>query len=182
MSEDVLDVVPYDPTWPDLFRALAADLRSALGAVAERIDHIGSTSVVGLDAKPIIDMQVSVGAFEPVEPFLKPLEACGYVWRADNPDLTKRYFRERPAERRTHVHVRRSGSFSEQYALLFRDYLRTHHDRADEYAAVKQGLAHLLQIDREAYVRAKGPFVWETIRRADDWAQETGWQPGPSDA
>ena len=78
--------------------------------------------------------------------------------------------------------MRRSGSFSEQFALLFRDYLREHPARADEYAVVKRELALLLLTDRSAYVAAKGPFSWDTIRLADEWAQQTGWQPGPSDA
>jgi GrpB-like predicted nucleotidyltransferase (UPF0157 family) len=77
--------------------------------------------------------------------------------------------------------VRRAGSFSEQFALLFRDYLRTHPARAAEYARLKHRLAPLLGTARHEYVEAKGPFVWETIRLADDWAQAVGWEPGPSD-
>jgi GrpB-like predicted nucleotidyltransferase (UPF0157 family) len=78
--------------------------------------------------------------------------------------------------------VRRAGSFSEQFALLFRDFLRADHDRAAAYADLKHRLAHLLTVDRTAYVEAKGPFVWETIRLADEWAQRTGWETGPTDA
>jgi GrpB-like predicted nucleotidyltransferase (UPF0157 family) len=104
------------------------------------------------------------------------------VYRADNPERTKRYFREPPGRRRTHVHVRRAGSFSEQWSLLFRDYLRAHAEVAAEYAAVKQRLALRFRDDRRAYVEAKGPFLWEIIRKADEWAQVGGWLPGPSDA
>jgi GrpB-like predicted nucleotidyltransferase (UPF0157 family) len=179
---DPARVVSYDPAWPVLFAKLGGQLRTALGEIALRIDHIGSTAVPGLDAKPIVDVQISVAALEPVDTFRGALEGCGFSWRADNPDLTKRYFREQPGQRRTHIHVRRSGSFSEQFALLFRDYLRTHPRRAAEYGALKRSVAHLLQADRRAYVEAKGPFVWDTIRLADDWAQQTGWEPGRSDA
>jgi GrpB-like predicted nucleotidyltransferase (UPF0157 family) len=179
---DPAAVIPYDPGWPGLFTALGGRLRVALGGVALRIDHIGSTAVPELDAKPIIDVQISVASLEPVDPFREPMEALGFVWQAENPDRTKRYFREPPGDRRTHIHVRRAGSFSEQYALLFRDYLRADATWAARYAEVKHGLAHLLRTDREAYVNAKGPFVWETIQRADGWAQRTGWEPGPSDA
>jgi GrpB-like predicted nucleotidyltransferase (UPF0157 family) len=80
------------------------------------------------------------------------------------------------------VHVRRAGSFSEQWALLFRDYLRAHAEAAAEYAAVKQRLARRYRDDRWAYVDAKGPLLWAIIRRADAWAQAQGWLPGPSDA
>lgn len=153
-----------------------------MGDVASRIDHIGSTAVAGLDAKPIIDVQISVASLEPVAAYRGGLSRCGFVWREANPELTKRYFRERPGARRTHIHVRRAGSFSEQLALLFRDYLRAHPGRAGEYAALKHDLADRHGSDRSAYQAAKEPFVWETLRLADGWAQAGGWQPAPSDA
>ncbi len=87
-------IVPYDDAWPERFRELAGAIRTALGDLALRIDHIGSTSIPGLAAKPIIDIQISVASFEPFDLLRAPLEAMGYVWRADNTDLTKRYFRE----------------------------------------------------------------------------------------
>jgi GrpB-like predicted nucleotidyltransferase (UPF0157 family) len=123
-----------------------------------------------------------VAAFEPLEAFEQPLTRLGYVYRADNPERTKRYFREPPGRRRNHVPVRRGGSFSEQWALLFRDYLRTHPEVAAEYGTLKRRLANRYRDDRRAYTDAKGPFLWEIIRRADDWAQAQGWLPGPSDA
>jgi GrpB-like predicted nucleotidyltransferase (UPF0157 family) len=177
-----IGVAAYDQAWPVRFIELGRDLRAGLGAVALRIDHIGSTSVPGLAAKPIIDIQVSVADFEPLAAYRLPLEQLGYRYRADNPERTKRYFREPPGRRRTHVHVRRAGSFSEQWALLFRDYLRAHREAAAEYAAVKQRLALRFRDDRRAYVDAKGPLLWEIIRRADEWAQAQGWLPGSSDA
>ena len=179
---DVRAVVAYDPEWPRLFADLGRGLRAALGSVAIRIDHIGSTAVPGLAAKPIIDVQISVASFEPLDAFRDPIESCGFVWRASNDELTKRYFRESPGRRRTHIHVRRAGSFSEQLNLLLRDYLRSDPIRASEYGAYKRSVAHLLHTDRQAYVAAKSPFVWETIARADGWAQRTGWEPAPPDA
>jgi GrpB-like predicted nucleotidyltransferase (UPF0157 family) len=180
---DEVVVTPYDCGWPVMFREVGAQLREALGQVAERIDHIGSTAVVGLAAKPIIDIQISVGSFEPLDDFRLPIEGAGFVYRADNPERTKRYFRERPGDRRTHIHVRRAGSFSEQFALLFRDFLRAESDRAAEYATLKYELAAQFRApeNRKRYVEAKEPFIWETIRLADAWAQATGWQPSASD-
>ena len=78
--------------------------------------------------------------------------------------------------------MRRAGSFSEHWALLFRDYLRAHAEAAAEYAAVKRRLALRFRDDRRAYVDAKGSLLWEIIRKADQWAQAQGWLPGPSDA
>ena len=178
----VVEVVDHDPAWAAAFASIGGALREALGAVAVRIDHIGSTAVPGLAAKPVVDVQISVASLEPADGFRVPLQALGYVHRADNPERTKRYFREPPGQRRTHVHVRRAGSFSEQFPLLFRDYLRVHPAGAAEYAAVKRRCAQRFRHDRQGYVEAKDAFVWQVIRQADAWAQQVGWQPGPSDA
>jgi GrpB-like predicted nucleotidyltransferase (UPF0157 family) len=182
VSNDPIVVVPYDPAWPELFQQQAADLRARLGPVALRIDHIGSTAVPGLAAKPVIDVQISVADFEPLDAYRRPLEELGYVFRAENPELTKRYFREAPGTRRTHIHLRRAGSFSEQLALLFRDYVRAHPDVAAEYATLKYEQAERYRDDRQAYADAKQPYIWSVVARADEWAQRTGWRPGPSDA
>jgi GrpB-like predicted nucleotidyltransferase (UPF0157 family) len=178
----MIEIVPYDLAWPRRFARLGGELRAALGAVAVRIDHIGSTAVAGLAGKPVVDVQISVASFDPLDAFKAPLAALGYVHRADNPERTKRYFREPPGDPRTHIHVRRAGSFSEQFALLFRDYLRATPEVAAEYSALKRRLAERHRGDRHAYTEAKVPFFWEAVRQADEWAQANGWSPGPSDA
>lgn len=178
---DAIEIYPYDPTWPDLFLATARPLRAALGQGALRIDHIGSTSLPGVAAKPILDIQISVAGFEPFDRILQPMAALGYDWRSDNPELTKRYFRESPGARRTHIHVREAGSWSEQLNLLFRDYMRQHPDDCAAYVALKQRLAVQYRDDREAYTEAKDPFIWQILSKADKWSQAVGWRPGPSD-
>jgi GrpB-like predicted nucleotidyltransferase (UPF0157 family) len=178
----VVEICPYDPEWPSRFAALGVRLRNALGSVALRIDHIGSTSATGLAAKPIVDVQVSVAAFDPVDAYRVPLEGLGLVLRPENTDRTKRYFREAPGTPRTHIHVRRAGSWAEQFSLLFRDYLRGHLEERDRYAELKRRLARELHGDRQAYTEAKSPFIWEIMYRADRWSQAVGWTPGPSDA
>ncbi|MBN1581086.1 MAG: GrpB family protein [Anaerolineae bacterium] len=179
---DPIEVVPYMPAWPQLFIVLGTALRKALGETALRIDHIGSTAVPGLDAKPVIDVQISVASFEPLDAYRIPLEHLGFVFRADNPDRGKRYFREKPGTRRTHIHVRRAGSWSEQMSLLFRDYMRTHPEDARRYAELKYRLAETYRDDRLAYTESKAPFIWEIMAQANKWSQESGWHPGPSDA
>jgi GrpB-like predicted nucleotidyltransferase (UPF0157 family) len=174
-------IAPYDASWPARFRELALPMRRALGDVARRIDHIGSTSVPGLDAKPIVDIQISVQSFEPLAAYRGPLESLGYVFRSENDERTKRYFREAPGTPRTHVHLRQAGSWAEQFALLFRDYLRAHPDAAREYATLKYRLAAQFAGDRHGYTDAKDPFTWTLMRKADRWSQRVGWQPGPSD-
>jgi GrpB-like predicted nucleotidyltransferase (UPF0157 family) len=178
----VIRIVDYDPSWPTRFSEIGAALRQALRDVALRIDHIGSTSVPGLAAKAIIDIQISVIRLEPVGPFRDRLRDLGLVYRADNPERTKRYFREAPGQPRTHVHVRRAGSFSEQFPLLFRDFLRVDRRAAADYVSAKRDLARLHPLDGQAYTDAKAGICWEIMQRADEWAQQNGWEPGPSDA
>ncbi|MEQ4720623.1 GrpB family protein [Nonomuraea sp. B19D2] len=178
---DLVEIVDYDPGWPMEFARLGEALRAALGDVAVRIDHIGSTSVPGLAAKPVIDIQIAVRSFDPLEAFRTPLEHLGLVYRAGNPELTKRYFREAPGTRRTHVHVREHGSFSQQLPLLMRDFLRAHPGDTAEFARVKRRCAEESRDERQKYVEAKEPYVWDILRRADAWAQRLGWRPGQSD-
>jgi GrpB-like predicted nucleotidyltransferase (UPF0157 family) len=180
MADKVI-VVPYDPQWSELFSQIGRVLRKALAETAQRIDHIGSTAIPGLDAKPIIDIQISVAALEPLDTYRMPLEGLGYIYRADNPERTKRYFREAPSQRQTHIHVRRAGSWAEQFALLFRDYLRTHAEEAQRYATLKYRLAEKYGEDRLGYTEAKEPFIWEIMKKADRWSQDSGWEPGATD-
>ncbi len=181
MGEPIL-IEAYDPDWPRRFADLARALRRELGERAARIDHIGSTAVPGLAAKPVIDIQISVARLEPLRAYADGLARLGFGWRSDNPDLTKRYFREGPGLRRTHVHVRATGSWSEQLNLLFRDYLRVSAEARGVYAEAKLALATRFRDDRDAYVTAKTPTIWALLQRADEWAKATGWAPGPSDA
>ena len=179
--DQAIRIEDYSPEWIDEFRKTGLALRTSLGDLASRIDHIGSTSIAGLAAKPIIDIQVSVASFEPMAALETAMNSAGFIWRKDNPELTKRYFRERPGARRTHVHVRRNGSWHEQWALLFRDYMRTHPEEHRHYALLKHRLAAQFGSDRQGYTDAKDEHFWSVIRRADRWAAATGWQPSVSD-
>ncbi|MBN8951188.1 MULTISPECIES: GrpB family protein [unclassified Rhizobium] len=181
-ESDRILICDWSAEWAQAFSRKAEAIRAELGHVAKRIDHIGSTSISGLASKPIIDIQVSVASFEPIDALTVPLEKCGYVWRPSNPELTKRYFRENPGDERTHIHVRRLGSWHEQWALLFRDYMRNHADEHAPYVALKRSLAERHGHDRAAYTDGKDDFFWSVIRRADRWAATTGWRPLPSDA
>ena len=174
-------IVPYDSNWMTQFQEIGGLIRSALREHAIRIDHIGSTSIKGLDAKPIIDIQISVQSLEPVNIYQSLLEHIGFAYRCDNPDQSKRYFRESPGNKRIHIHVRESGSWSEQFALLFRDYMRSNEGDCRNYAALKYKLAESFRNDRHNYVNAKEPFIWEAMKRASSWSQDIGWRPAKSD-
>ena len=180
MSDPII-LVPYDPQWPSHFIALATPIRRSLGATALRIDHIGSTAIPGILAKPIIDIQISVSSFEPFSDIRDPLESLQYRWRPDNPDRSKRYFREPAGSARIHIHVRILASWQQQLALLFRDYLRSHPDELDRYERVKTDFAERFRNNRLKYVEGKDPVIWQILRRATQWIQQTAWEPGPSD-
>ncbi len=181
MSDPII-VEAYDPAWPGRFREIAIRLRAELGELALRIDHIGSTSVPGLAAKPVIDVLISVAALDPVSAYAPGLERAGFYWRPNNADRLQRYFRETPGAARTHIHVYEAGSWSEQLNLLFRDFLRVDVNARRLYAETKAELAIRFRDDRPGYVDAKAPTVWALLRRAHEWAQTSGWAPGPSDA
>ncbi|MBY5879037.1 GrpB family protein [Rhizobium leguminosarum] len=181
-SNEPIEICDWSAEWAEKFRVMAAVIRTALGARAKRIDHIGSTAINGLAAKPIIDIQVSVVDFDPLDSLIEPLKAIGYVWRSSNPELAKRYFRESPGQERTHIHVRRLGSWHEQWPLLFRDYMRIHVEEHEPYVDLKRRLAPRFQNDRVAYTTGKEDHLWQIIRRADRWAAATGWMSRVSDA
>lgn len=178
----------YDPDWPAAFEALRARLSRALGPLAVRIDHIGSTAVPGMGAKDIVDVQVTVAAF--ASPIDAALAAAGFVCvadiRADHvpfgadpaPALwEKRLYRDPPPARPANVHVRLAGNPNQRYPLLFRDYLRAHPHAAGSVVIIKQQLARHLGHDVAAYYDVKDPvydLIWEA---AEAWAAQTGWRP-----
>lgn len=171
VHEQQLEVVPYDPRWPAAFDAEARRIRQALGLLAVRIDHHGSTAVPGLAAKPIIDIQTSVAALQPLAAYGEPLRTIGYVHVPDPDDAFCPFF-HRPSRwpHTHHIHVVQAGGAEEGRTLAFRDYLRAHPDAAREYEQLKQDLARqLAPVDREtreAYARAKTGFIERIIALA----------------
>jgi GrpB-like predicted nucleotidyltransferase (UPF0157 family) len=147
-----------------------------------RIDHIGSTAVPGLAAKPIIDVQISVGSLEPPDAFREPLKRLGYVFRADNPELTKRCFRvSRPgAGARMSRCAESAASASSSHCCSETSWEPMRIGR--RFADLKLALAERHTDDRVRYTESKRSFTCEALAAADEWAQRTGWLSGPSDA
>jgi GrpB-like predicted nucleotidyltransferase (UPF0157 family) len=166
-----IEIVPYDLRWPAVFETEADRLRGALGPLALRIDHNGSTAVPGLAAKPIIDIQVSVASLQPLAPYRDRLASIGYVHAPHADDVFCPFF-HRPAgwPHTHHVHLVRSGSEEERRTLAFRDYLRDHAAARDEYEALKRKLACEFTADsaesREGYAIAKSELVERLIAAA----------------
>ncbi len=167
----MITIQEYDPRWAAEFERERARLQAALGPTAIRIEHHGSTAVPGLAAKPIVDIQISVAALQPMEAYAAALRSCGYVHLPHADDVRCSFF-HRPGEwpHTHHVHVVESGSEEERHTLTFRDYLRGHPDAAREYEAMKRDLAERFDgraaDSREAYAAAKSAFVESILRRA----------------
>ena len=168
----------YNPNWPAEFETIKAHLQQTLGDLAVQIDHIGSTSVPGLGAKNIIDIQITV--HELVDEIANKMQAAGYVLKPHlsdhvprgedpNPDLwRKRVFCERPGDRRTNIHVRVLGNPNQKYALTFRDYLRAHPGSVKTLQLIKEQLARYHGDDLDAYYDIKDPvydLIWDAAKR-----------------
>jgi GrpB-like predicted nucleotidyltransferase (UPF0157 family) len=173
---DPIEVVPWDPTWPERFDLMRDRLAAALGDLALRIDHVGSTAIPGIPAKPVIDIQVSVADVDDTDAYRAPIEANGFALRYIEPG--HRYFRPPVGLPRDYqVHVCQVGSEWERVHLLFRDFLLAHPGEAAEYGRLKMRLADKHGNHRLQYNDEKGPFIEAVGRAAEDWAKETGWKP-----
>jgi GrpB-like predicted nucleotidyltransferase (UPF0157 family) len=165
--DPAIRIVDHDPEWPARAEDEMRRIVDALGPVVARIEHVGSTAVPGLAAKPIIDLQLSVAQIDPVEPYGDPLQRLGYLFVPD-PESPGFHLFAKPAERpRTHhLHVCESESEHERRHLAVRDFLRSHPDAAAEYEALKRRVAAEHPEDRLAYIEAKAPFMAALEARA----------------
>lgn len=196
-----LEVTEYQTQWVNQFQLAAKDIRAAVGSAGARIDHIGSTSVPGLRAKPIIDIQLTVLDLTIVPSFASALAAAGFEHRvatdADRPppwetqelkQWKKHYFRTLAGVvPRIHLHVRESGRRNQRYPLVFRDYLRSSKRAREAYGLYKSRLAET--VGHRSHVSGTGPYldlkdpVLDLIAdAADRWSIEVGWHPGRADA
>jgi dephospho-CoA kinase len=177
-------LVPADRTWADQARRILARLNTTCGHRAVRIDHIGSTAVPGMDAKDVIDIQVTVASLEVADELADDLLRSGYPRvepiTSDVPkpgtDITlwhKRFHASGDPGRPTNVHIRVDGWPNQRFALLFVDWLTANPDVQADYLAVKRSAAR--HHDIGAYAEAKEPWFLDAYRRAWLWADSTGW-------
>ncbi len=188
----MITIVPYNPDWPTQFRLISHPIRETLGNNALAIHHIGSTSVPGLAAKDIIDIQITVAALD--KTIVPQLEAIGFKWLSQIPrdhrppgrddipeeELSKLVF-TRQEEPWCNLHVRVAGAFNQQYPLLCREYLRSHPYAAAAYAEVKRQLAKYFPDDIGAYYDVKDPVFDLIMEGAYAWAKQTNWQAPATD-
>ncbi len=177
----------YDPTWPDQFRIIGNHIRENVGAYVQRIDHIGSTAVVGMKSKNIIDVQITVNDLGD-KSIIHDLHDSGYrvnrQIRIDNfiglPEddkgLEKIYAREGKGQKRIHIHIREQGRFNQRYALLFRDYIRAHPEAQIAYELMKVRIQKIFPSNIDGYLHLKDPLMDIIYIAATHWAKLTNWE------
>jgi dephospho-CoA kinase len=180
-------LVSSDPSWPDQAGRILARLRTACGHRAVRVDHVGSTAVPGLDAKDVIDVQVTVASLAVADELADALLAAGYpavsditgdVAHGDDGALWhKRLHASADPGRPTNVHLRVDGWPNQRFALLFRDWLIADADVRAEYLELKRSVAAEDHATTGDYADAKESWFVDAYRRAWEWADATGWQP-----
>ncbi len=178
----MIEIVAPRAEWPRDFASLKAAITRAVPTLTA-IHHIGSTAVAGLVAKDVIDIQVTVddlstvdvGAFERAGFLPRPIftDHCPPGLDLPAEELAKRFFKS--AGRPANLHVRERGRFNQRYALLCRDFLRSHPRAAAAYGVVKQQLAARFADDADAYYDIKDPVFDIIMAGAEEWASRTGW-------
>lgn len=182
-------IVRADESWPAQYEKTARAVGEILGEKVRRIDHIGSTSVPGLVAKDVLDIQVTVAAEPELDDVVQLMVAAEWELRPANRDhpvpglpaedlqWVKRLLVEPMYRRRVNLHVRVDGRANQRYALLFRDYLRTHPETAAAYGEFKRRAATLPFESAADYAELKDPVCDLIYLTAEEWAARTGWTP-----
>jgi GrpB-like predicted nucleotidyltransferase (UPF0157 family) len=158
-------LAPYTPEWARLFEEERARLQDALGDLALDIQHVGSTSVPGMAAKPILDIAIAVREFEAARACISPMERLGFTFRGEL-GIPRRHYFVKGALHSRHVHMLEATSESWRTMVLFRDWLLLHPETREEYAHLKQCLAKRFPLDRTAYTNGKHTFIQGVLQRA----------------
>jgi GrpB-like predicted nucleotidyltransferase (UPF0157 family) len=169
LERGVVRLAPYEDEWTCLYEEEKARLQAAVGDQVLDIQHVGSTAIPGIVAKPILDVAVAVRSFEAAFVCIEPIVALGYEYHGENGIPRRHYFVLRdPDTGHTliHLHMNELDGPDWENQILFRDYLLAHPEAAAEYATLKRDLATQYPQDRDAYTDAKAPFIQQVLRLA----------------
>ena len=158
-------LLPYTRTWMQLFEDEKALLQAALGSQVLDIQHVSSTSIPGMPAKPIIDIAIAVINFEDARVCILPIQHLGYEYKGEL-GIPRRHYFTKGNPRTFHIHMNEIGSRDWADQIFFRDYLTRHPQCAQEYADLKLGLAKQFPHDREAYLAGKAPYIQHILQLA----------------
>ena len=169
MPEAPIELVAYDPAWPSRFEAERELLEATIGPwLVGAIEHVGSTAVAGMAAKPVIDLMAPVASLEASRPALDRLATIDYWYAPYHEDVMHWLCKPSPAFRTHHLHLVPVGSALWNERLAFRDALRSDLAMARDYGELKARLAARHRDDREAYTEGKGPFIESVLRRLNE--------------
>jgi GrpB-like predicted nucleotidyltransferase (UPF0157 family) len=168
LEKGIVRLVPYQPTWRAFFEVEALRLRSCLGKQLLKIEHIGSTAIEGMHAKPIIDIIAAIRSLNLATSFIPLVESIGYIHKNEDDIPTRLFFVKKKAGLNTH-HLSLCETTSEYWKslLLFRDYLRGNPHAAEEYRQLKYELARRFPTDRGSYLAGKHNFIIRILAAAD---------------
>jgi GrpB-like predicted nucleotidyltransferase (UPF0157 family) len=163
-------IVPYDPRWPEMFRQEADAISAVFGPELISIHHIGSTSIPGMSAKPIIDIMPVMRNIESVDSFDAAMIELGYDPKGENGIPSRRHFvKGGDVDRTHHIHAYEPDNPQVARHLDFRDYLIAYPDEAEKYASLKIELARQYPHDIIGYMMGKDAFIKDIIRKAYKW-------------
>jgi GrpB-like predicted nucleotidyltransferase (UPF0157 family) len=165
LASGQLRLSPYEPNWPLLFGAEKERLFASLGNHILDVQHIGSTSIPGMPAKPILDIGVAVANFEEATRCVPLLEQLGYIYKGEN-GIPRRHYFVKGNPRTHHLHLLEIESEEWKNHLRFRDYLRAKPTSAQAYASLKQTMAMQFATDRDAYQNGKENFIQAVLQKA----------------
>ena len=165
LNRGELYLSPYRDEWPVLFEAEKKIIAAAIGNLVNDFQHVGSTAVPEMRAKPILDIAIAVEDFDTARVCIEPMVELGYTFRGEN-GIPRRHYFQKGEPCTHHIHMVEATSEEWTNLILFRDYLRSDRSVAEEYGRLKAALVDNLTGDRKAYLAAKAEFITEAIKKA----------------
>lgn len=167
LKRGIVKLAKYSAKWSRLFEAEAKILRKIFGQTALEIQHVGSTSIPDLDAKPIVDIALAVNDLTLSENTENDLRRHGYFFRPNSTTESSKLYAKGPENRRTYyLHIVLTKSDKWENYLLFRDYLRKNSEAREQYLQLKQKLLQKFENNRDAYTEGKSNFIKKIIEEA----------------
>jgi len=166
LEKGIVRLASYSPEWKNIFEQEKKLLQSSIGSYIIEIQHIGSTSIPGMVAKPIIDIGIAVERFEEGVVCIKPMENLGYIYNGEN-GIPRRHYFDKGDPTAYHLHMLEQDSDEWKKHITFRDFLRNNEEAAKEYARLKQQLAVKFRHDRLSYTNGKSEFIKHILKVAD---------------
>ena len=174
LKRGIVKLVEYNPKWHLNFEKEAKKLRKVLGRDCVDVQHVGSTAIPGILAKPIVDIALIVPSLKKVRLYQEKLKDIGYELKKNDTRKERLFFTKGPESKRTHyLHIGEIGSGYAEDMILFRDYLHNHRNEAKKYLALKEMLAEKYRNTREIYTAKKSKLIEEVIKKAKKFGRRS---------